>query len=124
MLVPRVARQNVEYPNAEQAFRKYIELIPNDPNPYDSYAELLLKMGKYDEAKALYERGLKMTEDSRLSQEIKDNARLFHHYNLGRVAMLDRLSEFPETDTRLDSQSPNGANKCQQAEERFSNFQP
>jgi len=48
---------------------------------------ILLEMGKYDEAKALFERGLKMTEDSTLSQEIKDNARLFHHYNLTRVAL-------------------------------------
>jgi tetratricopeptide (TPR) repeat protein len=48
---------------------------------------IMLEMGKYDEAKALYERGLKMTEDSSLSQEIKDNARLFHHYNLTRVAL-------------------------------------
>ena len=191
-------RQNVDYANAEQAFKKYIELIPNDPNPYDSYAELLLKMGRFDEsitqyrkalaidanfinsyqgiaaalmyqgkpddaaaelqkitdkarsdaerrtalfaltvvdvdsgkmdkalaevdkqytlgektndvpamtgdlqlkgnimlemgkpdeAKALFERGLKMTEASSLSQEIKDNANLFHHYNLTRVAV-------------------------------------
>jgi tetratricopeptide (TPR) repeat protein len=191
-------RQNVEYANAEAAFKKYIELIPNDPNPYDSYAELLLKMGKfddsvtqyrkalsidqnfinahqgiamallykgnadeaaaelqkitgkarsdaerrtalfaltvvdvdsgkwdlalaevdkqyalgeqtgdvpgmtgdlqlkgnimlemgkYDEARALYERSLKMTEDSSLSQQIKDNAKLFQHYNLARVAL-------------------------------------
>ena len=43
---------------------------------------IMLEMGKPDEAKALYERGLKMTEDSSLSQEIKDNAKLFHHYNL------------------------------------------
>ena len=28
-----------------------------------------------------------MTDDSNLSQEIKDNARLFHHYNLARVAL-------------------------------------
>jgi len=28
-----------------------------------------------------------MTEDSSLSQEIKDNASLFHHYNLARVAL-------------------------------------
>jgi tetratricopeptide (TPR) repeat protein len=48
---------------------------------------IMLEMGKYDEAKALYERGLKMTEGSSLSQEIKDNARLFHHYNLTRVAL-------------------------------------
>ena len=48
---------------------------------------IMLEMSKYDEAKALYERVLKMTEDSGLSQEIKDNARLFHHYNLARVAL-------------------------------------
>src|SRR6185295_20062327 len=43
-------RQAGDYANAEQAFKKYIELIPNDPNPYDSYAELLLKMGKFPES--------------------------------------------------------------------------
>jgi len=191
-------RQNADYANSEQAFKKYIDLIPNDPNPYDSYAELLLKMGRFDEAitqyrkalaidanfinshqgiaaalmyqgkpdeanaelqkitekarsdaerrtalfamtvvnidsgkmdkaleavdqqyalgektndlpamtgdlqlkanimletgkpdeaKALFERGLSMTEGSTLSQEIKDNAKLFHHYNLARVAL-------------------------------------
>ena len=47
----------------------------------------MLEMGKPDEAKALFERGLKMTQDSNLSQEIKDNAKLFHHYNLTRVAL-------------------------------------
>ena len=48
---------------------------------------IMLETGKADEAKALFERGLKMTEGSTLSQEIKDNARLFHHYNLARVAL-------------------------------------
>lgn len=48
---------------------------------------IMLEMGKPDEAKALFERGLKMTEDSNLSQEIKDNAKLFHHFNLTRVAL-------------------------------------
>jgi tetratricopeptide (TPR) repeat protein len=191
-------RQAEDYGNAEKAFQKYIQLIPNDPNPYDSYAELLLKMGrfdesivqyrralsidpnfvashsgisadlmyqnkpaeaasellqlgskarsdaetrtalfnqtvvdvdsgqwekalagmdkqyalgqktndlpamtgdlqfkgniylemgKYDEAKELFERLLKMTQESTLSQEIKDNAKLFHHFNLARVAV-------------------------------------
>lgn len=51
-------RQNEDYANAEKAFKKYIELIPNDPNPYDSYAELLLKMGKFDESVAQYRKAL------------------------------------------------------------------
>jgi len=191
-------RQKENYAEAEQAFKKYIELIPSDPNPYDSLAELFLKMGKfddaitqyrralaidsnfinshlgigaalmyqgkaaeaaaefnkitskarsdgerraalfaltvlavdsgkmdqalaevdkqyalgektadvpslagdlqlkgnvlleagkYDEAKQAFERGLKTTMDSNLSQEIKDNTKLFQHYNLTRVAL-------------------------------------
>jgi len=51
-------RQNEAYSDAENAFRKYIELIPNDPNPYDSYAELLLKMGRFDEAITQYNKAL------------------------------------------------------------------
>jgi tetratricopeptide (TPR) repeat protein len=43
---------------AEAAFKRYIELIPNDPNPYDSYAELLLKLGRYDESITNYRKAL------------------------------------------------------------------
>lgn len=35
---------------AEEAFKRYIELMPAHPNPHDSYAELLLNRGKYDES--------------------------------------------------------------------------
>jgi tetratricopeptide (TPR) repeat protein len=48
---------------------------------------VLLEMGKYDEAQAQYEKGLKMTQEANFSQEIKDNAALFQHYNLARVAL-------------------------------------
>jgi len=51
-------RQNVNYADAEKAFQRYIELIPKDPNPYDSYAELLLKMGRFDDAVAQYRKAL------------------------------------------------------------------
>ena len=51
-------RQNVAYADAEKAFQRYIELIPRDPNPYDSYAELLLKMGRFDEAIVQYRKAL------------------------------------------------------------------
>jgi tetratricopeptide (TPR) repeat protein len=43
---------------AENAFRKYTELIPDDPNPFDSYAELLLKTGRYEDAVGMYRKAL------------------------------------------------------------------
>lgn len=49
-----------KYGDAEVAFRKYIELIPNDPNPYDSYAELLMKTGRFDESIAQYRKALQV----------------------------------------------------------------
>ncbi len=48
---------------------------------------ILVEMGRYDEAKSLFERALKLVEGSNLSQEIKDNTALFHHYNLAKVAI-------------------------------------
>ena len=33
-------------------------MLPEDPNPYDSYAELLMKMGRYQESIENYERAL------------------------------------------------------------------
>ncbi len=46
------------YDDAEKAFKKYTELIPGDPNPPDSYAELLMKMGRFDESIAMYNKAL------------------------------------------------------------------
>ena len=53
------SNRNLEnYDEAEKAFKKYIELIPDDPNPYDSYAEMLSKQGRYEEAITQYEKAL------------------------------------------------------------------
>jgi tetratricopeptide (TPR) repeat protein len=51
-------RQAGDYAGAEKAFQKYIELIPGDPNPYDSLAELLMKMGRFDDSIAQYKKAL------------------------------------------------------------------
>src|SRR5215510_36908 len=61
--------------------------VPGMTGDLQLRGNILLEMGKYDEAKVQYEKTLKMTQDSNLSQEIKDNAALFHHYNLARVAL-------------------------------------
>lgn len=47
-----------KYPAAEKSFKKYISLSPDDPNPFDSYGELLLKMGEYEASLDQYEKAI------------------------------------------------------------------
>ena len=49
--------------------------------------DVLLEAGKPEEARALYQEALSRLERSDLSPEVKENARLVHQYNLGRVAV-------------------------------------
>lgn len=46
------------FAQAEEAFRKYIDLIPDEPNPFDSYAELLMKLGRFEESIETYKKAL------------------------------------------------------------------
>jgi tetratricopeptide (TPR) repeat protein len=46
------------YPEAEKAFQTYIKFNPEKGNPYDSYGELLLKIGKYNESIAQYKKAV------------------------------------------------------------------
>ena len=43
---------------AEAAFRSYRDLVPDEANPYDSYAELLMALGRYDESIENYQAAL------------------------------------------------------------------
>ncbi len=45
-----------EYDKAENIFKEYIKLLPDSPNPYDSYAELLMQMGRYDDSIEQYKK--------------------------------------------------------------------
>lgn len=47
-----------DFAGAEQALKQYIANRPDSANPYDSYAELLLRMGRYDDSIAQYEKAL------------------------------------------------------------------
>src|SRR6185436_16674608 len=53
-------RALMKYTDAEQAFKAYVALIPGDPNPHDSYAELLMKMGRFDDSIANYRKALSL----------------------------------------------------------------
>ena len=51
---------------------------------------ILLEMGKADEAKVAFERALKTIQDSDLSADIKANNARASHYNLARVALVKK----------------------------------
>jgi tetratricopeptide (TPR) repeat protein len=66
-----------KYPEAEKAFKKYIELIPGDPNPFDSYAELLMKTGRFEESIKNYEKALAIDKNFVASWVGIGNNRMF-----------------------------------------------
>lgn len=45
---------------AEKAYKEYIRLLPDEPNPYDSYAYHLFLTGKYEEAIKQYKKVLEI----------------------------------------------------------------
>jgi tetratricopeptide (TPR) repeat protein len=56
-------------------------------NDAESMGDILLNAGKPEEAKKRYEQALSLKEKSGLSSEVKEDAKLAHHYNLARVAL-------------------------------------
>jgi tetratricopeptide (TPR) repeat protein len=81
---------------------------------------VLLEMGRFDDARKAYEDALKMTNESSLSKEIKDNTALFHHYNLARVAIAKKDLATAKTETeafRTGTEAAKNANQVKQAHE-------
>lgn len=72
----------------QYALGQKINDIPAMAGDLQLKGNILLEMGRYDDAKKAYEEALRITtSDANLSQELKDNTALFHHYNLARVAV-------------------------------------
>lgn len=57
------------FDKAIAAMKRYAELIPNEPNPQDSYAEILRLAGNYDEALVHYREALKIMPTFASSQQ-------------------------------------------------------
>jgi tetratricopeptide (TPR) repeat protein len=65
------------YTEAEKVFQAYIRLVPGYADPYDSYAFLLVKMGKDDEAIVQYRKALEKNPAYSLSQVGLGNMYIF-----------------------------------------------
>lgn len=49
-----------EYDRALEYIDQYVNLVPDEPNPYDSRGEMLLALGKFDEAIVAYRKALEI----------------------------------------------------------------
>jgi tetratricopeptide (TPR) repeat protein len=61
--------RNGEYDQALDALGKYVQLLPNEPNPHDSYAEALRLSGRFNEALDHYRIALKIDPTFYISQK-------------------------------------------------------
>jgi tetratricopeptide (TPR) repeat protein len=92
------------YPEAEKAFQTYIKLIPDSPNPYDSYAELLLKTGKYDESIDQYKKALEKDPSFAPSLAGIGNNYVFKgDYNSARKYYQEYYDKSPAVGGKLDA---------------------
>ncbi len=91
------------YPEAEKAFQTYIKLVPDRGNPYDSYGELLLKMGKYDESIAQYKKAFEKDPSNFVSSlgGIGDNYIFKGDYETARKYYQDYYDKAPRTVDKL-----------------------
>ena len=109
---------------AETAKQYAIAEKNNDPAAMTGDLQLkgniLLEMGKYDDARQAFEQALKTTTDSSLSQAVKDNTARFQHYNLARVAIAKKDLATAKTETeafRNGVEAAKNANQLKQAHE-------
>ncbi|RKX19926.1 MAG: hypothetical protein DRP35_06910 [Candidatus Zixiibacteriota bacterium] len=80
------------YDESETAFQHYISLIPDDPNPYDSYAELLMKVGKFNESINNYEKALQVDSNFFASYSgIASNLNLQNNHEQAKLLLENAL---------------------------------
>jgi len=58
-----------DYQKAIEAESKYVELLPNEPNPHDSYGEMLRLSGRFEDALEQYHIALKIDPTFYISQK-------------------------------------------------------
>ncbi|HMC32628.1 MAG TPA: tetratricopeptide repeat protein [Candidatus Angelobacter sp.] len=58
-----------QYDKAIEAMEKYVKLLPDQPNPHDSYGEMLRLSGRFDDALAQYHTALKIDPTFYISQK-------------------------------------------------------
>ncbi len=93
------------FPGAFEAMERYTKVLPNEPNPQDSFAEILRMSGNFDGALEHYRAALKIDPE-------------FHSSQLGlgdTYALMGREAEARADYEKAIAQDPNPANKLNYA---------
>ena len=105
----------------QYALGQKINDVPAMAGDLQLKGNILLEMGRFDDAKKAYDEAVRIISgDANLSQEVKDNAARFHHYNLARVAAgkKDLAAARTETETfRKGAEAAKNQNQIKQAHE-------
>jgi tetratricopeptide (TPR) repeat protein len=82
-----VYREKEQYALAEEAFQNYINLLPEEANPYDSMADLYTRMGEHEKAIANYRKAAELNPKFSMSQrKIGTNLVFMGKYDEARQA--------------------------------------
>jgi tetratricopeptide (TPR) repeat protein len=89
---------------AETSFKTYISLLPDRPNPYDSYGEMLMKVGSYDDSIAQYRKALERDKTFASSLAGIGMNQLFKkNYRAARETFEQQRAISPDLDNQLDA---------------------
>jgi tetratricopeptide (TPR) repeat protein len=82
---------------------KYIELLPNEPNPHDSYGEMLRFAGRYQDALEQYHIALKIDPTFYISQkELGETYALMGEEAQARVEYVKAIEEAPSNGAKAE----------------------
>jgi tetratricopeptide (TPR) repeat protein len=91
------------YDKALMAFGRYIQLMPDQPNPHDSYAEALRLSGRFDEALEHYRMALKIDPTFYISQkELGDTYSLMGEEKTARAEYTKAIHDAPSSGAKAE----------------------
>jgi len=92
-----------DYAKAREALEKYVELLPNEPNPHDSYGEVLRLSGHFNEALEHYRIALKIDPTFYISQkELGETYSLMGEQEKARAEYVKAIHEAPSSGVKVE----------------------
>lgn len=92
-----------QYDKAIEAMEKYVKLLPNEPNPHDSYGEMLRLSGRFEDALAQYRLALKIDPTFYISQkELGETYAIMGQEERARAEYAKAIQEAPSSGVKAE----------------------